>query len=684
MTPAELAGGFGVPTSTTVSGQIEDHYARRVQALPVSTQRLLLLAAADPTGDATLLWRATLALGIGRDAAAAAHSERLLEIGSQVRFRHPLVRSAVYAAAAAEERSRAHAALAHATDPQNDPERRVWHLAAAATGYDESLASELERAADQAQARAGLPAAAEFFQRSVALTAEPRRRADRALAAAQAHLQAGAFDAARSVLAVGAAAAVDDLQRARVEQLNGQVEAAAKPGREAPARLLHAARQLETLDTQLARDTYLQAWWAAVLAGQFAAPGGNLLEVSEAARSAPPVAEPRPCDLLLDGLATVITEGRRAAAPTLELALDLFRADQVSADDWIQWGRSATTAAFALWDVDNWAGLSAHQVELARSSGALAPLVLALNLHTVNTTFRGDFEAATSLVAEQLAVKEVTGIRMASYGAQMLAAYQGRPADLAALTTEIEDELVERGDGYSLEVASWAAALLNNGLGRYADALAAAREMAYRISFVAPFALAELIEAAVRMGQTELAQNALPLLSAQIVSGSDWAAGIEARARALLGVGEVAEDWYSESIAHFARTPLRPELARAHLLYGEWLRRENRRVDAREQLRTAHDTFVNIGAEAFAERARRELVATGERVRKRDVGTRNDLTPQEEHIARLARDGRTNPEIGAELFLSTRTVEWHLRKVFTKLGITSRRELKVVIPGPTR
>ena len=473
MTPAELAGGFGVPTSATVSGQIEDHYARRVQALPVSTQRLLLFAAADPTGDATLLWRDTVALGIGRDAAAAAHSERLLEIGSQVRFRHPLVRSAVYAAAAPEERSRAHVALAEATDPQHDPERRVWHLAAAATGYDESLASELERAADQAQARAGLPAAAEFFQRSVALTAEPRRRADRALAAAQAHLQAGAFDAARSVLAVAASRRGRRSPACPRRATQGTGRGGREPGREAPVRLLHAARRLESLDVGLAerRTSRRGGQPSSRVSSRHRAAASSR---SPKPRAAPPAVDPRPCDLLLDGLATVITEGRRAAAPTLALAIDLFRTDQVSTDDWIQWGRSATTAAFALWDVDNWAGLSTRQVELARTSGALAPLVLALNFHAVNNTVRGNFETATSLVAEQHAVKEVTGIRMASYGAQMLAAYQGRPAELATQTTDIEDELIERGDGYSLEVASWATSLLNNGLGRYTDALAAA------------------------------------------------------------------------------------------------------------------------------------------------------------------------------------------------------------------
>jgi DNA-binding CsgD family transcriptional regulator len=681
MNPAELAGGFATPAASTPSGQLQDHYLHRVNALPEATRQLALLAAADPTGDSTLLWRAAETFSIGRGAAAPAASAELLEVDSRVRFRHPLVRSAAYAAATPEARSEAHRALAAATDPLTDPERRLWHLAAAASGFDEAVASELERTAGRARARAGLAAAAAFLQRSVELTADKAQRADRALAAAHAHLHAGAFDSARGLLFEADAVAVDDLQRARVEQLRGHVEAAAEPGREAPVRLLRAARRLESLDVRLARETYLQAWWAAVLAGQFAAPGGDIREVSEAARLAPRTTDPRPCDLLLDGLAMVITDGRAAAAPSLRLALDQFVTEQVSADDWIRWGRSATTAAFALWDVDNWIELSRRQVKLARASGALASLVLALNLHGVQTTLRGDFDTATVVVAEQRAVKEATGIRMASYGARLLDAYQGRPTDPRSHVSAIANEVIEPGDGYGQQIAGWATAILNNGLGRYADAFAAAQDLvAYELSFAAPLALSELIEAAVRSGRTEAAADALKRLVTLTVAGSDWSAGIEARARALLCDCEDADRWYSESISCLARTPLRTDLARAHLLYGEWLRRESRRVDARQQLRTAHNMFTAMGAEAFAERTRRELIATGEKVRRREVGGRNNLTPQELHIARLARDGHTNPEIGAELFISARTVEWHLRNVYTKLGISKRRELKDAVP----
>jgi DNA-binding CsgD family transcriptional regulator len=675
MSDTELSGGFVVPSANALSGHLPEHYLSRVRALPQPTQRLMLLAAADPTGDATLLWRAGRALGVGPRDAAVAASEQLLDIGSQVRFRHPLVRSAAYAAGTEEDRAAVHRALADATDPQMEPERRVWHLADAAGGPDENIAVELERIADAVQGRAGLTAAAAFLQRAAALSEDPVQRADRALSAAESFLHAGALDAGRRLLAEAASGAGDDLQWARVEQLDGELDAAAKPGREASLRLLKAASRLETLDIRRARNTYLQAWWAAVLAGRFAAPGGDLAAVCEAARSAPQAPDAQVSDLFLDGLTTMIVESRAAAAPTLRRAVDLFLSDQVSDDDWLQWGRSATTAAFSLWDVACWAELSARQVARARKSGALTSLVLSLNYHGFMTTCCGDFDAATALVAEHDAVKEVTGIRMASYGGRLLAAYQGRPTNLPAQLSASESELVESGDGYALQITCLARAILNNSHGRYADAVAAAREIAYEISFLAPFALSELIEAAAKTGDLEPAREALGQLVTLTVPGSDWAAGMEARGRALVGAGEDAERWYRESLTCLARTPLRPELARAHLLYGEWLRRGDRGPDGRHELRSAYKLFTAMGAEAFAERARRELVAAGVGIRPRHVDTGNALTAQEEHIARLARDGRTNSDIAAELFISARTVEWHLHKVFTKLDITSRKRL---------
>jgi hypothetical protein len=545
MSEAELAGGFaGPPTASLPShlqGQLQNLYLRQVRALPEPTRQLMLLAAADPTGDATLLWRAAPMLGLGRDAAAAADAEQLMQIGSQVRFRHPLVRSAAYTAGSPEDCRAAHLKLAAATDAQTDPERRVWHLAAAATGPDEDVAAALEEAAVKTQARAGLAAAAALLQRSVALTAEPGRRADRALAAALANLHSGAFDAAVGMLAQAEADAVDDLQRARVEQLRGQIEWAAVAGREAPVLLLQAGKRLESLDVGLARETYLYAWVASSLAGPLAGPGGLLLEVSRAARAAPqPAGAPRPCDLLLDGLATMVVEGHAAAEATLRRAVNAFLGDQVSGEEWLQWGILAQMAAMAVWDFDSWVALSTRHVELARASGALAPLSIALNGRGQVATQGGDFETAASLAAEKDVVNEVTGIRLASTCDLLLAGYRGRTAEAAPLFSATIEDSIARGEGFAVQLASWAAAVLHNGLGHYALALAAAEpatEETYQ-PLGTQLVLPELIEAAVRTGRAEIAREALDRLSAMTaIEGSDWAKGLEARSRALLSRG---------------------------------------------------------------------------------------------------------------------------------------------------
>jgi DNA-binding CsgD family transcriptional regulator len=685
MSRAELTGGFSTSSTINFSG-LEDHYIRRIEGLPEPTQRLLLVAAADPTGDAALVWRAAYTLGIGREAALRAKSEQLLEIGSRVRFRHPLVRAAAYVAGSAADRRAVHAALGAATDPQVDPERRTWHLASAAAGSDEDLAVELEQMAGRAQARAGPAAAAALLQRSLELTAAPALHVDRALAAAYAHMNAGDFDAARGLLAEGAGQAVDDLQRARVEQLRGQIEWASNPGPDAPFLLLAAAKRLEPLDVGLARETYLDAWYAAVFAGRLARPGGNLLEVSKAARIAPQPPNPRPCDLILDGLATCITDGRRTAEPYLRRALSAVL-EGFSPEEWFRWGVTVSLTAMALWDFDSWTTVSTRMVDLARASGALGPLALSLRTYGFMTACAGDFERVSALVAEEAALEEATGVRLASFGGLLLVAYQGQPAAAASRFSTTGSDSLARGHGVATSWVSWTRAILCNGLGQYSEALEAA-EQATASDLDGPFttvwALSELIEAAVRSGHAERASDAMSRLSASTVSGSDWAAGIEARSQALLGDGQDAEHCYQEAVARLGQTRLRPDLARAHLLYGEWLRRENRRLDARVPLRAAFDLFAAMGAEAFGERARKELVATGEKVRRQPAAAGHDLTPQETHIARLARDGYMNAEIAAELFLSARTVEWHIRKVFAKLGIASRRELKDALTSPSR
>jgi DNA-binding CsgD family transcriptional regulator/tetratricopeptide (TPR) repeat protein len=687
LTPAELAGGFAPPGALPLSGRIEDSFRRRLAALPANTQRLLLLAAAEPVGDPLLLWRAADRVGIGVEAVDAAETAGLCEFGVQVRFRHPLVRSAVYWAASPEDRRVMHSALAEATGPDVDPDRRAWHRAQAAAGPDEDVAAELERSASRAQARAGLAAAAAFLEQAAALTPGPARRAGRALAAAQAKHRAGAPDAALGLLAVAQGGPLDELQRARVDLLRGQIAFAVNRGREAPPLLLAAAKRFEPLDVRLARETYLDALWAAMFVGGLATDCG-LPEVARAARAAPTASPPaRAADVLLDGLALLNTDGYAAATPTLRRALRAFRATNVSREEGLRWLWLAVRAAGDVWDDESWFVLAARQVEFARDAGALTVLPIALNSRIYMHLNAGELDAAASLIEEAEAVTEATGSHLAPYGALLLAVWRGRETEARALGETTMDEIVRRGEGLGLTVLLWATSVLYNSLGRYEDALAAARragEQSHEQLF-SKWSAVELIEAATRIDMREEVADACARLSETTrASGSDWALGIEARTRALLSDGDAADRCYREAIDRLGRTRVRVELARAHLLYGEWLRRERRRVDAREQLRTAHEAFVAMGAEAFAERARRELAATGATVRKRTVETRDELTPQEAQIARLARDGYTSPEIGAQLFISARTVEWHLRKVFTKLDISSRRELRKALPDTAR
>jgi DNA-binding CsgD family transcriptional regulator len=683
LSPAQLAGGFGLAGAQAVPGRVEESFRRRLGALPADTRLLLLAAAAEPVGDPVLVRRAAGRLGIAASAAEAAEADGLVEIGTRVRFRHPLVRSAVYRSAALPDRRAVHLALAEATDRDLDPDRRAWHLAAAAAGPDEQVAAELERSAGRAQARGGVAAAAAFLQRAVELTAEPGPRAGRALAAAYANLQAGAFDAALELVATAEAGPLDDLQRAQAGLLRGQVAFAASAGSGAPALLLQAARQLEPLDGALARQTYLDAWTAAVFAGRFAQ-DGNLHEVSSAARSAPaPSDPPAPHDLLLDGLAVLVTDGRAAAAPVLRRAVRVFAEDEIAMAEGLRWGWVAVVSAAALWDVESWQSILLRQLQSAREAGLLVQLLIYVNQLGLYTTWCGDFVAAASLIAEAEAIAEATGTRIAPYAAVSLAGLRGAEAEATRLIEAVTKDARAARQGMGVQWCQLVSAILYNGLGRYDRALAEARQASEQAPelFISAWALPELIEAASRTGQTQLAADALDRLAeATSAAQTDWAWGIHARSRALLSDGEDAEGSYREAIERLSRTPLRPELARAHLLYGEWLRRKGRRADARAQLRTVHDMFAAIGMQAFAGRARGELAATGEAARQRTVETRDALTPQEAQIARLARDGLSNPEIAAQLFLSVRTVEWHLRKVFTKLEISSRLQLQRALP----
>lgn len=677
LTAAQLAGGLGLLRAQALSRQIENSFTARLEELPNDTRLLLLVAAAEPVGDPLLLWRAAERLGIDATAADGAQAGGLLAIGQRVTFRHPLVRSAVYQSAPARQRRDVHLALAEVTDRGIDPDRRAWHLAAAAVGPDEEVASELELSAGRAQARGGLAAAAALLQRSVALTRDHAMRADRALAAAQANLQAGAFDAALELLTAAETSALDELRRARVDLLRGQIAFASGLGTDAAPLLLKAAKRLTPLDLELARETYLSAWAAAAFAGREGA--GHLPEVCRAVRALPPATQPpRPVDLLLDGLALLITEGRGAAAPILLQAASVFASERMPVEEGLRWGWLATAASFAMWDNDGARAVCERQLQLVRDTGALEGLPLYLAALGVATAWSGNFAAAASLVTEVDEVTAATGANIPPFAALLLLALRGSETEASALIGATLNQAAGSRHGAAVSEAHWAAAVLHNGLRRHEQALAAAQQASSDPLDLYPsmWALPELVEAAARCGHPELARKALERLSATTQpSRTDFGLGIEARSRALLSEGETAERLYAEAIERLGRTRLRPELARAHLLYGEWLRHESRPLDAREHVRTAHDLFAKVGMEAFAERARIALVALGGKVNKPIAKTHDDLTAQERQIARYASDGLSNPEIGARLFLSPRTVEYHLHKVFGKLGISSRKEL---------
>jgi DNA-binding CsgD family transcriptional regulator len=676
-TPAEFAGGFWLSEGRPLSGRIEQSFRERLAPLPVATRLLLLVAAAEPLGDPVLVWRAAAELGIGPDAAAPAAAAGLVDFGAQVRFSHPLVRSAVKRAAAPEERQRVHRALAAATDADLDPDRRAWHLAHATAGLDENVAAELERLAGRARARGGLGGGAAFRERAVELTPDPRLRAQRALRAANCKHQAGADDAALRLLAVAKAGPLDELEQARAQLLHAQITFATTRGRAAPPLLLDAAKRLEPLDPRLAREAYLEAFAAAQSAERLVR-GGDPREVAAAVLAADWEPSTRASDLLLDGLAVLTCQGYAAAAPGLKVALRAFRDERLSEEDELRWLWLACRIARALADDEAWDELTARHLELARRSGAFSALPVALTDRVLVELFSGRIGVAMSLAAESDAVVEATGSHLALRTSIVLANWRGRDAEAAALIEAHRQDVLRRGEGLWLAATDWGSAIRHNGHGRYADALAAAERAAASSRGLGPaiLLLAELIEAAARSGQADRAT--IPLAQVAEIAhaaDTDWALGIHARAAAMLAEGEAAERLYRDALERLSRIKTRATLARTHLLYGEWLRREHRRVDAREQLRVAYTMLSDMGMDAFAERARRELLATGETVRKRTVETLDELTPQEVQVARLAANGQTNPEIGAQLFLSPRTVEWHLTKAFGKLGITSRKQL---------
>ena len=677
LTPTQLAGGFGLPAAVPLSASIEESFTRRLANLPGDARRLLLVAAADPVGDTALLWRAARQLGIPESAAETVEAEDLLELGARVVFRHPLVRSAVYRAAGLKERRAVHCALAEATDPELEPDRRAWHRAQAASMPDEEVAAELERSAGRAQARGGLAAVAAFLERAAALTPEPAHRAQRLLAAAGAQRDAGDLEAALGLLVGVEAGMLDELGRARVDLLRGQIALEQRRGDEAGQLFLSAARRLEPSDPELARETYLEAL-AGAMSSDVEVVGGAPA-VAEAARAAPTgTAPPRTVDVLLDAFAIRLTDGYAAAAPTLARALELLLAIDVCDEDVgrrlsLSSGRNSNIVALEMWDDEALHLLAARQVQVARDTGALVHLQFALSFLARSHMLAGELNAATLMIDEARLIAEATGNPALVNAPMILAAWRGHEAQASELIEATSEEAATR----RWTSNNYARSVLYNGLGRHD----AARDAAWEAFQPDPIGygsllLPELAEAASRTADRALLESALEWLSDRTrVITSGWASGIEARVRALLSEGEVAESLYRQSIEHLSGTRVRLEVARTHLLYGEWLRRERRRLDARRHLRTALEAFASMGAEAFAGRAERELLATGERARKRTVETLDQLTPQETQIARLAADGHTNREIAAQLFISPSTVEYHLRKAFRKLDVKSRTQL---------
>jgi DNA-binding CsgD family transcriptional regulator len=693
---AELAGGFWLTGEHHAAGQIEDGFVRRIQSLPEPTRRLVLVAAAEPVGDAALFLRAAAQLGIAVDALGPAEAAGVIEFGPRMRFHHPLMRSAAYRAAGLTDRRAIHRALADATDPQSDPDRRAWHAANAAGGPDDAVAAELETSAGRAQSRGGIAAAATFLERATALTSHPAQRAARALAAAQAKRDAAAPEAAHELLAIAELGQLSDSQRAQVARLRAQMEfvrsrggedGAPQVGKTAP-QLLDAAKALEHHDDFSARETYLEAIAAIMYAGRVGEPGA-LANVAEAASSAisrtPDL--PRPVDLLLKGMAERITAGVSAGSTTLRAALEamcqLAQSDASSVRRWMvpAFPILQEAAAHELWDEGLVDQLSTAVVRQARNVGALDGLPRALVYRAGVHLLAGQFATATTLIEEANVIAAATDHhRPVRYHSLLLCAWRGVPAEAISVIEAATADGRARGEGRLLGLTGYASAVLYNGLGRYDEAFAAAREgCEYEDLGFYGWCLFELIEAAAHTGEHDAVAPAMQRFEERAgTSGTDWGLGALASARALLADNVHAEGLFLEAIERLDRTRIVVHLARTRLAYGEWLRRVNRRVDARRHLNDAHETFTRMGAQAFAERARRELVATGEKVRKHQASSSGELTAQEAQIARLAGDGLTNPEIGAQLFISTHTVEWHLRKVFVKLGITSRRQLRTV------
>ena len=673
MTPAEMAGGFAFPNTRHLTSRIEGSFLERHKELSRDSQLLLLAAAADPVGDSGVLWRAAERLGVGPDAGLSAQSAGLIELGIRVRFPHPLVRSAIYAASSASDRRAVHGALADVTDRELDPDRCAWHRAHATPRPDEEVASEMVSSAGRAQRRGGLAAAAAFLQRASELTPDAAVRVDRALTAAQAKLDVADFASASTLVAAAELGPLDALQRGRLERLRAQIVFATRRGADAPALLLAAARRLEALDYVLARETYVEAISATLFAGSRST-HPQVRELIDCARESAATTPSNIADLLLDGLLKRFTVGYAASVPPLTQALrSLAYHDNPEEDQ--RWLWLACRLAQELWDDDLWHAVATRGAKIGRDTGRLSLLANSMNHVAAFNVHAGMLVTAGVQIDEVDAIEQATGLPPLKYSACLLTAARGDRVQMQVFWNTSIQNAARRGETQALSTYWCLSARIHNAHGEYDKALTDARRSCEHEDVISyGWALAECVEAGVRVGSIDEASVAFDHLKERTrASGTDWALGVEARCSALLKDDEAC---YQESLSRLGRSRAVIELARSQLCYGEWLRRANRRSDARELLRAAHEAFSRMGAHAFAERARRELLATGEKVRKRAGRTREALTPQEVHVALMAGDGHTNAEIGARLFISPRTAEYHLHKVFRKLGIGGRRDLR--------
>jgi DNA-binding CsgD family transcriptional regulator len=668
VTAAEAAAGIVHRTRASLTARIEGSFRHQLEPLPADTRRLLVLAAAEPLGDPLLLLRGASQLGLTIEAADAAEEAGLFEIRERCSFRHPLVRSAVYGAATPSERRVVHGALAEASDPERDPDRRAWHGAQATSTPDEKVAAELERTAARAKARGGLAAAGTFLERAAMLTPDEGRRLERFLVAAELMYEAGALDSVEGLVRAIDAARLDEVQRARLERLEAEVflsrgEPTTEKTTEMVLKLVAAAKRLQGRHSANAYtlDAMRYAFWSAD-PQTYKAVSHGLAEV--------PATESSAAGLLCRGWAQLLEHGYPAGTDLLRQAMISLREKPALEESDLPLLSFTEAATRTYWDIENWETLARRRIELARDVGALLGLPDALETWVDVMVAKGDLSAAATALAESEAISEAIGATC-NYAASFYAWRFDEPEASARIARAARVWASRR---------EHARAVAYNAAGRYEEALTAAeRSCELHPTGTHGWALVDLVEAAVRCGEQDRARVALDQLKhrTRLVS-TDWGLGLEARCAALVADdATVVEALYVEAVERLDRAGTRPDLARAHLLYGEWLRREGRRLDAREQLRTAYEMFSEMGIPGFAERARRELSATGETARKRTDDTRGDLTAQELQIAQLASEGLTNPEIGAKLFLSPRTIEWHLRRIYPKLGVSSRKELRV-------